>query len=184
MGAGKGKARRARAASGPPRKQEGNDVAAGSSESAPLSEYTRELEETWGEKPFMNRNPGDYARELEHRGEVAMRFLDDHFAKEGASPALGDDQIMLLGRDQRDMLLVGWPEDCSLTVTISADDVMRPHPALYVISDIPGGTPAKIDHLGRIGPAEEIPEGQTYTVDREAIKVFNLAVDAAAPPRI
>jgi hypothetical protein len=43
------------------------------------------LEEAWGETPFVNANPGDYARELAHREEVAMRFLDDHFAERGGS---------------------------------------------------------------------------------------------------
>lgn len=65
------------------RKRNASSTIAGGATSA--SPYLQELEEAWGETPFVNANPGDYARELAHREEVAMRFLDDHFAGRGGS---------------------------------------------------------------------------------------------------
>ncbi len=111
-------------------------------------------------------------------------FLSDLEETRDDKPALGEEQIARLGSDQRDMLLVGWPENCNLTVVIADDEVnegeyAHVHPAMYVISDVPGAQPAKITWAGRVGPANAMPDGRAYAVDRHAIEVYR---QAAKPP--
>jgi hypothetical protein len=143
-----------------------------------LNEY-RALQAGEGPRElFESGNHEQYEQELDRRRDKAKRVMDNFRAQYQSAPAL---QLGRLRRDQRDLLLLSWPEDCDLTVII-APDTSRPgefadrEPALYVTSSRSGAEPfTKLDGLGRVGGTEELPEGTVYTVDREVLKAFNQA---------